>query len=156
MSQLFQWFYAVSYQNPRFEKNALRTDRRTDGQTLKEMRARIRKCVGYQMNSILYHLVTSLFYTGIGEVSPDCHLDYHQLGWIGTEEVNREAGLELGTYCLCFSRLKPCALIHLCPHLPRSRYLILAYVLIEPKLSATSFISYRVAQLSNLNYRSYD
>ena len=100
------------------------TDRQTDGRTdpHKEMRARIRKCEGYQMNSILYHLVTSLFYTGIGEVSPDCHLDYHQLGWIGTEEVNREAGLELGTYCLCFSRLKHCALIHLCPHLPRSRY----------------------------------
>ena len=93
----------------RTKKNALRTDRRTNGQTLKEMRARIRKCVGYQMNST--HLVTSLFDTGIGEVSLDCHLDYHQPGWIGTEEVNQEARLELGTYFLCFSRLEPRALV---------------------------------------------
>ena len=37
MSQLFQWFYAVSYQFPRFKKNAQRThgpmDRLTDGRT---------------------------------------------------------------------------------------------------------------------------
>ena len=34
MSQLFQWFYAVSYQFPRFEKTHYGlTDRRTDGRT---------------------------------------------------------------------------------------------------------------------------